>query len=222
MRLLIVEDNRNLADEVVRLLRRQAYAVDTAHDAETVLEAMDPKAYDLLIVDLGLPGVGGIELIRHLRTRGCQAPILILTAQDAVSQRVAGLDAGADDYVTKPFEVEELEARIRALLRRRAAPLTQQIDYGPLTFLTTRRQFQLNGAPLTLAAREHAVLEVLLRTAGATVSKETLLEAAYSQDDEVNPAAIEVIIHRLRKRLDGQSVTIATLRGLGYILRLTA
>lgn len=221
MRLLIVEDNRKLSDELARLLRRESFAVDVVSDAESVIEGLDPGAYGLMIVDLGLPGLGGIALIRMLRARGVAAPILILTAEDAVASRVAGLDAGADDYVTKPFEVEELEARLRALLRRRAAPLAQRIEFGPLAFVALYRQFELDGVPLALASREHAVLETLLRAAGRTVSKEALLEAAYSQDDEVSPAAIEVVVHRLRKKLEGAPIAIATLRGFGYILRQT-
>lgn len=221
MRLLIVEDNLELANGLARLLRRDAFVVDTVADGETVLQGLDAAPYDLAIVDLGLPGVGGIEVVRRLRARGYQAPILILTAEDALKSRVAGLDAGADDYMTKPFEVEELEARIRALLRRRAAPVTTVMEFGPLSFDAAARQFALAGEPLALSPREHAVLETLMRRAGMTVSKEALLEGAYGFEDEVSPAAVEVVMHRLRRKLAGSAVEIATLRGFGYILRRT-
>ncbi len=220
MRLLIVEDNLSLSDWLARLLRRDLYVVDTVPDGETLLQGLDPAAYDLFLVDLGLPGIGGIEVVRRMRARGVQAPILILTAEDALQSRVEGLNAGADDYVTKPFEVEELEARIRALLRRRGAPVAARIDFGPLVFDEGTRAFTLADAPLALSPREHVILEALLRRAGMTLSKEALIEAAYGFDDEVSPAAIEVIVHRLRRKLDGTAIGIATLRGFGYILRL--
>lgn len=222
MRLLIVEDNLKLAGWLAQLLRRAAFVVDTVPDGESVLEGLDPGAYDLAIVDLGLPGIGGIEVVRALRARRCQCPILILTAEDALTTRVAGLDAGADDYVTKPFEIEELEARIRALLRRRATPVNRSLDYGPLELDLTTRAFTLAGATLALSPREHAILEALVRRGGLAVSKEALLDSAYGFDDEVNPAAVEVIMHRLRRKLEGAAVSIATLRGFGYILRLDA
>lgn len=220
MRLLIVEDNETLSRGLTKLLRRESFVVDCVPDAETVQAGVDLQGFDLFIIDLGLPGIGGIELVRWLRGRGVEAPVLILTAQDALKSRVAGLDAGADDYLTKPFEVEELEARIRALLRRRAAPLSRQIEFGPLALDLGARQFTLGGVPLALAPKEHAILEALLRRAGLTVSKEALLESAYSFDDEVSPAVIEVIIHRLRRKLEGTVASIVTLRGFGYLLRL--
>jgi two-component system response regulator TctD len=221
MRLLIVEDNLSLAEGLTRLFRRDAFVVDSAPDGETVLDGIDVAPYDLVIVDLGLPGIDGIEVVRNLRARGFQAPILILTAVDALKSRVAGLDAGADDYLTKPFEVEELEARVRALLRRRAPPVSRTLDFGPLSFDEAGRSFTLAGEPLPLSPREHATLETLMRRAGMTVGKEALIEAAYGFDDEVSPSAIEVVVHRLRRKLEGAPVAIATLRGFGYILRRT-
>lgn len=222
MRLLILEDNLNLSEWLAKLLRRENYVVDCLEEGEAVLQGADLSLYDLAIVDLGLPGVGGIEVVRALRRQGHSLPILILTAEDALQSRVAGLNAGADDYVTKPFEVEELVARLRALLRRRAAPVARGIDFGPLAFEEAGRLFTLAGSPLALSPKEHAILEALLRRAGMTVSKETLLDAAYGYDEEVNPQAVEVVVHRLRKKLEGSAVSIATLRGFGYILRLEA
>jgi len=167
-----------------------------------------------------LPGIGGLEVIQRVRSAGHSIPILILTAKDALQSRVGGLNAGADDYLTKPFEIEELEARLRALLRRSSKKLQSEVRYGPLSLDQNTRMFALAGAPLHLSPREHAILETLLRRAGAAVSKEVLLESTYGFADEVNLSAIEVNIHRLRKKLEPSEVSIATLRGLGYLLRL--
>ena len=219
MRLLIVEDNLSLAEWLAKLLRGERYAVDCVPDGETVLDIIGSSPYDLALIDLGLPGMGGIELIRALRGRGVAMPILILTARNELGSRVEGLNAGADDYLTKPFEIEELEARLRALLRRAAAPLKVELRLGPLVFDQGARMFTLAGAALNLSPREHAILEALLRRAGSAVSKEALLESTYGFDDEVNPSVIEVVVHRLRKKLEGSTVSIATLRGLGYVLR---
>lgn len=220
MRLLILEDNRSLSEWLARLLRRENYVVDCVPDGETIIEGVDLAPYDLAIVDLGLPGIGGIEVVRHIRRAKHMLPILILTAEDALKSRVEGLNAGADDYVTKPFEVEELEARIRALLRRSGGTVQEALVFGPLSLDPDSRAIALAGAPLALTPREHAILETLLRRAGKTVSKEVLLDAAYGHGEEVSPAAIEVAVHRLRRKLEGTSVGIATLRGFGYILRI--
>lgn len=220
MRVLIVEDNKDLSTWLAKILRTGNYVVDCVHDAESVVEGSDLADYDLAIVDLGLTGMGGMELIRHVRSRGCSVPILILTAQDALQSRVEGLNSGADDYLTKPFEIEELEARLRALARRAGTPVRSELRFGPLVLDQNTRLFSLNGAALHVSPREHAILAALLRRAGNTVSKETLLESAYGFDDDVNLCAIEVYIHRLRKKLDNSTVAIVTLRGLGYLLRL--
>ena len=222
MRLLLVEDNASLATWLSKLLQAQNYAVDVVDDAETVLTGTDLRQYDLALVDLGLPGMSGLELIRNIRKRALNLAILILTARSDLKSRVDGLNLGADDYLIKPFEIEELEARMRALLRRAQAPARQEIAYGPLVWNQTTRTFTLSGEDLHLSPRETAVLEALVRNDGQAVSKERLLETTYNFDAEVNLSAIEVIIHRLRKRLEGSSVTIATLRGLGYLLRHAA
>jgi two-component system response regulator TctD len=219
MRLLIVEDNKGLADWLAKLLRGENYVVDCVHDGEAALLGTDFENYDLAIVDLALPGIGGIEVISQLRRRGFSTPILILTAQDALQTRVDGLNSGADDYLTKPFEIEELEARLRALLRRSSTTLKSELRFGPLSLNQNTGVFAIDGEDMHLSPREHAVLEALLRRAGSTVSKETLLESVYGFEDEVNLSAIEVHVHRLRKRLENSTVTIATLRGLGYLLR---
>lgn len=219
VRLLILEDNQSLSEWLARLLRRENFVVDCVPDGETLVEGVDLAPYDLAIVDLGLPGIGGLDVVRHIRRAQHSLPILILTAEDALKSRVEGLNAGADDYVTKPFEVEELEARIRALLRRSGAKMQTLLTFGPLSFDPESRAMTLSGAPLALTPREHTILETLLRRAGKTVSKEALLDAAYGHGEEVSPAAIEVAVHRLRRKLEGTSVGIATLRGFGYILR---
>jgi two-component system response regulator TctD len=219
MRLLIVEDNQGLADWLAKLLRGENYVVDCVPDGEAALLGIDFENYDLAIVDLALPGIGGIEVISQLRRRGFSTPILILTAQDALQTRVDGLNSGADDYLTKPFEIEELEARLRALLRRSSTTLKSELRFGPLSLNQNTGVFAIDGEDMHLSPREHAVLEALLRRAGSTVSKETLLESVYGFEDEVNLSAIEVHVHRLRKRLENSTVTIATLRGLGYLLR---
>lgn len=219
MRLLLVEDNASLSTWLAKLLEGENYAVDVLGDAESALTGVDLKQYGLALIDLGLPGISGLDLIKCIRRTELSLPILILTARNDLKSRVEGLNLGADDYLTKPFEIEELEARIRALLRRRQSPARRQITFGPLVWDQSSRTFTLNDADLHLSPREAAVLETLLQHEGQAVSKERLLESTYNFDVEVNLAAIEVIIHRIRKRLEGSTVTIATLRGLGYLLR---
>ena len=220
MRLLIVEDNASLAEWLAKLLRGENYVVDCVLDGESATLGIDLENYDLVVVDLGLPKMDGIDVIRHVRRRGLSMPILILTAKDGLQTRVEGLNAGADDYLTKPFEVEELEARLRALLRRSNTKLMSTLRFGALSFDQNTRLFAIDGRDVHVSPREHALLETLLRRAGTTVSKETLLESSYGFGDEVSPSAIEVHVHRLRKKLEGSGVSIATLRGLGYLLRL--
>lgn len=220
MRLLLVEDNSSLATWLSKLLHGENYAVDVLPDAESVVGGTDLSQYDVALIDLGLPGMSGLDLVREIRRLPLSLPILILTARSDLKSRVEGLNLGADDYLTKPFEIEELEARIRALVRRSHAPARNEIAFGPLLFDQTSRTFRLADADLPLSPREAAVLELLVRREGQVVSKERLLENTYGFDDDVNLSAVEVIIHRLRRKLEGSSVTIATLRGLGYLLRL--
>ncbi|MEX6507170.1 response regulator [Jiella sp. M17.18] len=219
MRLLMVEDNRALSDWLARLLRSEKFVVDCVADGETAVEGADLDNYDLVIVDLGLPGMSGIEVIRRLRARRSSVPILVLTAEGALARRVEGLDAGADDYLTKPFEVEELTARIRALMRRSAKTLREELTFGALVFDQNRLVFSVAGEDLQLSRREHVILEALIRRAGAAVSKEVLLESSYGHEEDVNLSAIEVIVHRLRRKLEHTGIAIATLRGIGYVLR---
>jgi len=219
MKILIVEDNRELADWLGKALRQAQYAVDIAFDGEDAELMLKVASYSVVILDLSLPKIDGMTLLRRIRQKGEKVPIIILTANASLDGRVAGLDSGADDYLAKPFEIAELEARIRAVVRRgqdRAAP---EIVIGDLVFAGSTRQFFVGGEPLALTPREHAVLEFLAMKAGTTVSKATLSESVFGFDDEADPTAIEIYVHRLRKKLEGSSAQIATLRGLGYLLR---
>lgn len=219
MRILLAEDNRDLSEWVSRLLRQSNYVVDCVHRGDEADTALQSQDYALVILDLGLPDLDGIEVLRRLRARGDHTPVLILTANDAISSRVRGLDSGADDYLVKPFEVEELEARIRAQLRRGRGRIEQVVAYGALTFDSQSRSFALNGENLAITPREHAVLETLILHAGRPVPKERLVENVFGFDDDAGPSAVEVYVHRVRKKLEGSDVGIITLRGLGYMLR---
>ena len=218
MRILIVEDDPVLADGLTRSLRHADYAVDFVNDgleADLVLAA---QKYDLVILDLGLPRLDGLEVLRRLRHRGSGVPVLVLTARDTLDDRVKGLDLGADDYLSKPFELAELEARVRALIRRGHSGGGSRLSHGALSLDTVGRRATLNGEPLDLSARELGVLEVLMLRSGWVVNKEQLAEQLYGWDEEVGANAIEVYVHRLRRKLEPAGVTIRTIRGLGYLL----
>ena len=219
MRILLVEDNKVLADWLSRTLRKQLYAVDCVDNGADADFVLRTEAYDLVLLDLALPKLDGHEVLRRLRERGNATPVLVLTADNTTRSRVTELDHGADDYVAKPFDVEELEARIRVLLRRSAHVSNPQVACGDLVYLGGSREFTLTGRPLTLTPRERTVLEVLILKAGATVSKATLGQSLPSVEDGVSADAIEIYVHRLRKKLESSDATIVTLRGLGYVLR---
>lgn len=217
MRLLIAEDDAIIADGLYRTLRGNGYAVDRAAngvDADTALMA---NTYDLLILDLGLPKLSGLEVLKRLRARGSVLPVLILTALDGTSDRVRGLDLGADDYMVKPFELPELEARVRALTRRSSGTVPM-MQCGALSYDQVGRSAILNGQVLDLSARELGLLEVLLSRSGRLVSKDQLVDHLCGWGEEVSHNAIEVYVHRLRKKLEPGGVRIATVRGLGYCL----
>ena len=218
MRLLLVEDNRDLARWLSEILRGSRYAVDVAHDGAEAEDCLHAGIYDVVILDLALPKVDGLEVLRRLRARRSKVPVIVLTADGGLKSRVAGLDEGADDYLTKPFEVEELEARIRAQLRRSSGHGASVINCGSLAFDTVSRAFTLDERPLALSPRESGVLEHLMRRQGRTSSKAALAEAIFGFADDADPSAIEIYVHRLRKKLDGSAVTVVTLRGLGYRL----
>ena len=217
MRILIAEDDAIIADGLSRSLRQGGYAVDWASngvDAETALLTV---SYDLLILDLGLPRLSGLDVLKNLRARNSQLPVLILTALDGTGDRVKGLDLGAVDYMVKPFELAELEARVRAVTRR-SAGTTPTIQCGPLSYDQVGRVAQIDGQNLDLSAREIGLLEVLLNRMGRLVSKDQLVDHLCGWGEEVSHNAIEVYVHRLRKKLEVGGVKIATVRGLGYCL----
>ena len=218
MRILIVEDEPLLADGLNRSLRQADYAVDCVSNGAEADHVLASQNYDLVILDLGLPKLDGFEVLRRLRSRGSRVPVLILTARDSLEDRVRGLDLGADDYLSKPFELAELEARVRALIRRGASGGSSLLAHGSLTLDTAGRRVLLNGQPLDLSARELGVLEVLMLRSGRVVNKEQLAEQLYGWDEEVGANAIEVYVHRLRRKLEPAGVKIRTIRGLGYLL----
>jgi two-component system response regulator TctD len=219
VRILLVEDNRELAEWLQRNLQRDRYAVECAYDGADANERLRSQQYDLVILDLGLPAMEGEEVLRRFRARDAETPVLVLTARNTMQERIGTLDRGADDYMVKPFEMGELEARIRVLLRRRARQQSPSIQCGSLAYDTNTRLFSIAGNDLPLTPREHAVLEALMLKAGKTVSKTALADSLYTIDDEASADAIEVYVHRVRKKMEGCDAAIITLRGLGYLLR---
>jgi two-component system OmpR family response regulator len=217
MRILIAEDDSIIADGLCRTLRGNGFAVDRAASGVDADTALMVNNYDLLILDLGLPKMPGLEVLKRLRGRGSVVPVLILTALDGTGDRVRGLDLGADDYMVKPFELPELEARVRALTRR-ASGNAPQVQCGALSYDQVGRSATLNGQLLELSARELGLLEVLLTRVGRLVSKDQLVDHLCGWGEEVSHNAIEVYVHRLRKKLESGGVRIATVRGLGYCL----
>ena len=217
MRILIAEDDAIIADGLSRSLRQGGYAVDWAPNGTEADTALLTVAYDLLILDLGLPKLSGRELLKRVRGRNSAIPVLILTAMDGSGDRVKGLDLGADDYMVKPFDLAELEARVRALTRR-SAGTTPSIQCGALIYDQVGRVAQIAGQNIELSAREIGLLEVLLTRMGRLVSKDQLVDHLCGWGEEVSHNAIEVYVHRLRKKLEIGGVKIATVRGLGYCL----
>ena len=218
MRVLIVEDDDLLAAGLVRALDQTGYAVDRVNSGERADLALSSESYDLVVLDIGLPGIDGFSVLKRLRARGQTCPVLILTARDAVTDRVRGLDLGADDYMIKPFALSEFEARLRALVRRGAQLNSAQLICGNLILDTLAHRAWLNQAPLNLTAREWGVLEYLLMRQGQVLSKDKILQAVCSWDETISPNAIEVYMSRLRNKLEPAGVSIRTIRGFGYLL----
>ncbi|MBL0918430.1 MAG: response regulator transcription factor [Hydrogenophaga sp.] len=218
MRLLLVEDDLMVASGIKLGLSDAGYMVDWVGSAERAEQALDRDSFDAAILDIGLPGVDGLELTRRVRARGLAMPVLILTARDALRDRVQGLDLGADDYMVKPFELPELLARLRALLRRSQAATTAVLGFGTLEMDTAQRRATLAGQPLELGPREWTVLEYMLLQAPKPAAKDKLLAALTGWDKEITPNAIEVYVSRLRAKLEPAGIRLRSVRGFGYRL----
>ena len=217
MRILLVEDDKMLADAISRALVQSAYAVDVVDTGERADEALAAHTFDLAILDIGLPGLSGLEVLRRLRARKSVMPVMMLTAFDTLQDRVKGLDLGADDYLAKPFDLPELEARVRALLRR-GSNATPYLEHGLLRFDTVGRRVFYDKKPLELSPRELALLELLMMRTGRVVSKEQMVNHLYGWGDEVADNAVEVNVYRLRKKLEPLGCEIRTVRGMGYLM----
>ena len=217
MRLLLVEDDLMIGEAIRAGLKRVAVAVDWVRTAAEAASALDTEPYELLLLDLGLPGADGLTLLRDLRQRGRDTPVLIITARDAVADRVAGLDAGADDYLVKPFDLEELAARIRALLRRKSGRAGPQLEHLGVALDPATRRVTREGEEVLLSPREFALLELLLERPGTILSRAQIEERLYGWGEEVESNAVEVHVHGLRRKLGAQF--ILTVRGVGYRVR---
>jgi len=218
MRVLIVEDDRLLANGLTETLRRAGYVADAVGSAEAADAALKVTDVDLIVLDIGLPGLDGFSWLRKLRGRGGQQSVLVLTARDALADRVLGLNVGADDYLAKPFATEELVARVSALARRGRAIKSRVIEHGSLVLDLERKRAVVEGKPLDLSQREYAILEYLFSNLGAIVGKDKIAGAVASWDEHISPNAIEVHMSRLRAKLEPAGVAIRTIRGLGYLV----
>jgi two-component system, OmpR family, response regulator len=216
VKLLLVEDDAMIGRALLDALREEGYAVNWVRDGAAADATLASEPYDLAVLDLGLPQRDGLDVLRGLRARGSSLPVLVATARDAVGDRVAGLDAGADDYIVKPFDIDELHARIRALIRRSAGRATPLISHKGVTLNPATREATLHGEAVALSAREWAVLEPMLQRPGAVFSRAQLEEKLYGWKDDVSSNAVEVYIHGLRKKLGAD--LIKTVRGLGYVV----
>lgn len=217
MRLLLVEDTAGLACWLQKALTQAGFAVDWLADGLAADQVLQTEQYSLVVLDISLPRLDGLSLLGRLRKRGQNVPVLLLTARTGVADRVRGLNQGADDYLSKPFELEELEARIRALLRRSQGQSQEAQTFGELIF-HDEGYFELQHKPLALTPRESSVLTTLMQRRGRPVSRQQLYEQTFTLADEASPESIELYVHRVRKKLSGSNVSIVTLRGLGYSL----
>ncbi|MEA3536908.1 response regulator transcription factor [Rhizobium sp. CC-YZS058] len=218
MRILLVEDNKALSDGLAAILRGSGYAVDVVGDGASAEAVAATERFDLVILDLTLPEMDGLDVLRSLRARQNKAAVLILTARGSAEDKVRGLDLGADDYMIKPFDVAEFEARVRVLLRRQAGLRSSLVTFGPLSLDLTSRTFSAAGQTLDLPLRETGLLEVLIMRAGKVVSKDAIMQSLTGFDDDLSANAIEQYVSRLRKRLAAYGLTVRTARGIGYYL----
>ncbi|TPQ49957.1 DNA-binding response regulator [Prosthecomicrobium hirschii] len=221
MRVMLVEDEKAIANDIAEGLGEAGYVVDVVHDGEEAWFRGETEDYDAIVIDLGLPKLDGLSVVRRLRAAKVTTPVLVLTARGAWMERVEGIDAGADDYLVKPFEMAELTARCRALLRRPGATLGTVLTAGAVSLDTAAREARVGGRAIDMPRREIDCLEVLLRRAGQVVPRPALEERLYAFDDEVTPNALEAVISRLRRRLAdaGSGLDIHTVRGIGYLAR---
>ncbi|MCC8391535.1 response regulator [Paraburkholderia sp. MMS20-SJTR3] len=217
MRLLLVEDDEMIAESVLGAMRRAGYAIDWAEDGRAAELSLDNDVYDLVLLDLGLPKKDGIDVLNAYRRNGGAAPVIILTARDAIDERIRGLDAGADDYLVKPFDLDELAARIRALLRRRTGQKQPVYTHGELALDPAAHEVTLNGAPVALVPREFALLQALIEEPTRVFTKTELEEKLYGWGEEVGSNTIEVHVHSLRRKIGAEQVV--TVRGVGYRLK---
>ncbi|SEM85767.1 two-component system, OmpR family, response regulator [Loktanella fryxellensis] len=222
MRILLVEDDPALAEALLSLLTSAGYAVDLVHDGEAARTLVAAERFDLMILDLNLPELDGLSVLRAMRAQGNTAAVMILTARGAPEDRVRGLDLGADDYMAKPFDVREFEARVRSLLRRQAGLRSSVVTLGRLTLDLTTRQFMADGQAIDLPPRERALLELLHMRAGKVVAKDTIMQSLTSLDDMLSDNAIEQYVSRLRRRLAPLGLVLRTVRGIGYLLEKPA
>jgi two-component system response regulator QseB len=216
MRVLLVEDDTMIAQGLQTGLRQNGFAVDWMQDGRSAAGALQTSAFDLVLLDLGLPHRDGIEVLRELRKRGDSTPVIILTARDEIQDRIAGLDAGADDYIVKPFDLDEVTARIRSVLRRAAGRGDPSIQHGELRLDPVARTVERAGVPVPLSAHEFSVLEALLQRPGAVLSRSQIEDRLYGWDEQIGSNAVEVYIHGLRRKLGSDA--IRTLRGVGYYI----
>lgn len=216
MRVLLIEDDRMIAEGMRTALRQDGHAVDWVSDGDVASETLRNTRFDLVLLDLGLPGKDGLCVLRELRSRKDQTPVIVVTARDDVRTSIAGLDAGADDYMVKPFDLDEVSARIRAVLRRSGGRGDAVIEHRGIRLDPATREVQLNGSPVNLSVREFAVLEALLLRPGAVLSRAQLEDRVYGWGDEIESNAVEVYVHSLRRKLGSDA--IRTLRGAGYFV----
>ncbi|MEH6496595.1 MAG: response regulator transcription factor [Pseudomonas marincola] len=218
MRVLIVEDNAALANGIFTALDAIGLAVDVLNDGLEADEVLRVQQYDVVVLDLNLPGLDGLDVLAKMRSRSDTTPVLVLTARDHISDRVAGLDLGADDYLTKPFELIELEARVRALLRRNSENKSPVVELGALSFNSVARTTHIDGQVLDLPKREFCLLELFVSKIGQVISKDQIADGLANFDEDITPNAVEIYVSRLRKKIQISGINIKTVRGLGYLM----
>lgn len=218
MRILVVEDDEMLADAIGRTLTQSAHLVEFARDGETALHALSAARYDLLILDIGLPVIDGLEVLRRLRLNKTELPVLMLSVRNGLNDRVLGLDQGADDYLTKPFHLYELEARVRALIRRAYAPSGLEIQHGKLRIDLAGRRIYCDSHPIDMTSKEFALVELLFMRVGRVVTRQQVIDHIYGWEEELESNAVDVLMHRLRKKLEHTGCNIQTIRGMGYLV----